>query len=93
VITSLNAPEFCAKSALVIDRARLATAASLTLYRQGDRFVEVEARAAGNWKPWYGRPEVAVAPAARRQSVAPVPISPVEPPAETTDDGSDMILP
>jgi competence protein ComEC len=93
VITSLNAPEFCAKTALVIDRARLATAASLTLYRQGGSFAEVEARAPGNWKPWYGRPEVAVAPMPRRQSAVPVPVPPVETPAESTDDGSDMILP
>ena len=107
VITPLVAPAFCRNTAVVIDRNRLASAASLTLYLQGDGFREVEARPSDNWKPWYGRPEkpVPVPERARqgprsgeavvREAIAreaePVPSS--DPASEASDDGSDMILP
>ncbi len=96
VITPLKAPAFCKTSAEVIDRDRLASAASLTLTFRDGRFVPTESRPSGNWKPWYGRPQVAAVVPLARSTVPVVPIqptSPAEATTESTDDGSDMILP
>ncbi len=56
VITPLPAPPFCSRTALVLDRARLAESASLALRMDDGRFLVTEARPSDAWKPWFGRP-------------------------------------
>jgi competence protein ComEC len=95
IITSLSAPEFCAKTALVIDRSRLNLAASIVLRAKGDGFVAVDARPENHWKPWYGRPLTAAVEPARSTA----PVATTDPPAveETTSDvaeeGAELMIP
>jgi competence protein ComEC len=93
IITPLKAPPFCAALAEVIDRDRLMSAASLTLTLRDGRFIPTEARPAGHWKPWYGRPEPGLAREKQRAGTGAEPVQPAATPAESTEDGSDMILP
>jgi competence protein ComEC len=88
VITPLAAPAFCRSSADVIDRATLASAASLALHRSGSGFMRVEARPQGAWKPWFGRPAIAPEPAA-----ASAPAIESTEQAAPPDDGADIVLP
>jgi competence protein ComEC len=90
VITPLPAPEFCRKTAEVIDQPRLAASASLALRRTTTGFDAVPARPQERWKPWYGRP-------GGQKSAAPViqanPDSPPPEPPAAQDDGADMLTP
>jgi competence protein ComEC len=96
IITSLSAPEFCAKTALVIDRTRLNFAASIVLRTKGDGFVAIEARPEGYWKPWYGRPLAAttILPSSSTVPVA-IPAPPVveERPSDDADEGAELMIP
>lgn len=86
VITPLPAPAFCGRTAKVIDRARLAAAASLALRRSGTAFLVEEARPQGRWKPWFGRAE---APPPSPSAEKAVPATTPEP----SDDGAEMLMP
>jgi competence protein ComEC len=101
IITPLPAPDFCRKSAEVFDRQRLAASASIAVHRRGDRLDVATARPLDRWKPWFGRPQgvngaaaagtasdAAMAPPARRSE----PLLQVDP-AETNDDGADLLTP
>ncbi len=85
VVTPLPAPPFCARTALVVDRARLAASASLALRLEGGRFLVSEARPPQAWKPWFGRPQVATTPR--------VVAEPTTPETVASDDGSDLLMP
>jgi len=91
VITPLASPSFCSATALVIDRARLAAAASIALRRQGDGFALVEARPADAWKPWFGRAQgLAASPTVAAE---PPTAAAVESSTAPTDDGADIVMP
>jgi competence protein ComEC len=65
LITPLQTPDFCRKTAFVIDRSNLMQSASIMLHRSGDQYRITPARPQNQWKPWYGRPQTAaVVPAA-----------------------------
>ncbi|WP_245259742.1 ComEC/Rec2 family competence protein [Methylopila sp. 73B] len=54
VITRLEAPPACAKTAAVIDRAALRATGALSLTREGDAFVATAARDPAGHRPWEG---------------------------------------
>ncbi|MFM9974062.1 MAG: ComEC/Rec2 family competence protein [Beijerinckiaceae bacterium] len=63
IVSSLSAPAFCQKTALVLDRERLAFSSSLAIHYEGTTFRVIETRSFQHWKPWYGRAESETAPA------------------------------
>ncbi len=85
VVTPLPAPQFCARTALVIDRARLAESASLALRLEEGRFAVTETRPSEAWKPWFGR--------GRSRQPAAVTVETSQPETAAPDDGSDLLTP
>jgi competence protein ComEC len=91
IITSLNAPEYCRKTAQVIDRETLSFSASLALQQSGTVFYITPARPADRWKPWYGRPKDSTRPLQIQrpaQDIAPETAQPA-----SDDDGADLLAP
>jgi competence protein ComEC len=95
IITSLSAPAFCAQTALVIDRKRLNSAASVVLRVRGDGFIAVDSRPNDHWKPWYGRPMVAVVATPRPTDRVLAPDPPIieEMPPDAPDDAAELLIP
>ena len=105
IITSLLAPEFCSKTAMVIDRTQLNSAASVVLYAKADGFVRLDSRPDSHWKPWYGRPLLPASaqstpakpntttPVSNARVAAPEPTIVEEPNADITDEGAELMLP
>jgi competence protein ComEC len=101
IVTSLTAPAYCRESALVLDRERLAVSSSLAMRLEGKAFRITETRPSAQWKPWYGRAEMAgeaaadavSPPASQSQPRMPQESVTQEQRTDPHDDGADILTP